>query len=370
MSLPRRALAVAGALIVVLGVEIIAGAAAVQAASGTGTRASVKASHLVTAGQTRLHASRGGPVAANLGIEGPYGITVGPDGALWFTNSGSIGRITTGGTVTIYTDPSIYNRTGSRPARTGHCGSPAAATTKSGGSTRPREPLRPTPTQAWSTHSGSRRARTGRCGSPTTGAPQLHRADRPTTGRVTTYTDPSIAQPVGITAGPDGAVWFTNSRRTTLHRADHHQRDSHQLPGPAATTVRDHGRAGRGAVVHHHAAEPIGRITTSGTVTNYTGAGISATQGITSGPDGALWFTNQSGSIGRIDPPRERSRATPTPGLGLDPEPEMITAGPDGALWFTNTADNTIGRITTSGTVTIYSYTALGHHACRGPGSV
>ena len=42
-------------------------------------------------------------------INGPYGITAGPDGALWFTNVGnySIGRITTGGVVTNYSDPSI-----------------------------------------------------------------------------------------------------------------------------------------------------------------------------------------------------------------------------------------------------------------------
>jgi virginiamycin B lyase len=39
------------------------------------------------------------------GIDGPTGITTGPDGALWFTNSGnnSIGRITTHGKVSNYT---------------------------------------------------------------------------------------------------------------------------------------------------------------------------------------------------------------------------------------------------------------------------
>ena len=38
------------------------------------------------------------------GIRGPQGIAAGPDGALWFTNhcGGSIGRITTRGTVTIF----------------------------------------------------------------------------------------------------------------------------------------------------------------------------------------------------------------------------------------------------------------------------
>jgi streptogramin lyase len=43
----------------------------------------------------------------------PYGITQGPDGALWFTNSRnrmSIGRITTGGAISSYTDASIDRR--------------------------------------------------------------------------------------------------------------------------------------------------------------------------------------------------------------------------------------------------------------------
>jgi IPT/TIG domain len=39
--------------------------------------------------------------------------------------------------------------------------------------------------------------------------------------------------------------------------------------------------------------DSIGRITTTGTVTSYTlGSGIFDPEGITAGPDGALWFTN------------------------------------------------------------------------------
>ena len=42
-------------------------------------------------------------------IDGAFGITDGPDGALWFTNNigNSIGRITTAGVVSDFTDPSI-----------------------------------------------------------------------------------------------------------------------------------------------------------------------------------------------------------------------------------------------------------------------
>ena len=54
-----------------------------------------------------------------------------------------------------------------------------------------------------------------------------------TTGVVTNYTGTGIDQPIGITAGPDGALWFTNIANNS-----------------------------------------IGRISTAGVVTNYTAAGI------------------------------------------------------------------------------------------------
>src|SRR5487761_1789928 len=102
----------------------------------------------------------------------------------------------------------------------------------------------------------------------------------------------------------------------------------------------------------------IGRITTSGTITSYTGPGISEPYGITAGPDGALWFTNYLGdSIGRITTSGTVTNYT-------DPSitsPEGITAGSDGALWFTNYVGASIGRITTSGTVTNYTGIGIDH---------
>ena len=126
-------------------------------------------------------------------------------------------------------------------------------------------------------------------------------------GSITTYADTITAS--GITAGPDGALWFTNSLS-------------------------------------------IGRITTTGQVTNYTGTGIDGPDGITAGPDGALWFTNNAGnSIGRIT---TAGHVTIYTGTGIS-APDGITAGPDGALWFNEADANKIGRITTSGVTTEYS---------------
>ena len=135
---------------------------------------------------------------------------------------------------------------------------------------------------------------------------------------VTNYTGTGIDAPQGITAGPDGALWFANEG----------------LTGEGSST--------------------IGRITTGGAIANYTGA--ASPVGITAGPDGALWFTNfgvrgSAGSIGRIT---TGGAATGYLGTGIS-NPVSIAAGPDGALWFTNVGNNSIGRITTDGAVTNYT---------------
>jgi streptogramin lyase len=71
--------------------------------------------------------------------------------------------------------------------------------------------------------------------------------------------------------------------------------------------------------------------------------------GIVAGPDGNLWFTEDTGNkIGRI---------TTTGGItefgGLSPVsgPGDITVGPDGDIWFAESCTSQIGKMSTSGTV-------------------
>lgn len=76
----------------------------------------------------------------------------------------------------------------------------------------------------------------------------------------------------------------------------------------------------------------------------------SGPQGITSGPDGNLWFAEaDANKIGRITPQGVVTEfAIPTPGS----RPYGIAAGPDGNVWFTESFGNKIGRITPGGTIT------------------
>ena len=97
----------------------------------------------------------------------------------------------------------------------------------------------------------------------------------------------------------------------------------------------------------------VGRITTSGALSYYP-VSFTPQGAIALGPDEALWFTGSDGSVGSI------GRITPNGNLAQYPTPTMnsfpqaITAGPDGAMWFTESGANNIGRITTAGVVQEY----------------
>ena len=99
------------------------------------------------------------------------------------------------------------------------------------------------------------------------------------------------------------------------------------------------------------------RVSYFDTLSNqYTGFDLptkeSAPTGITSGPDGAMWFTEYAADkIGRIT---NAGKITEF-GLDKDSGPTSIVTGTDGALWFTMQDGNAIGRITTSGTVSRFA---------------
>ena len=80
--------------------------------------------------------------------------------------------------------------------------------------------------------------------------------------------------------------------------------------------------------------------------------------GITGGPDGNVWFTeNVGGKIGRITPAgviTEFPVPTQPPGL------QFITTGPDGNLWFTEGSSGKIGRITPAGVITEFPIPTTG----------
>jgi virginiamycin B lyase len=102
----------------------------------------------------------------------------------------------------------------------------------------------------------------------------------------------------------------------------------------------------------------IGRITTTGVITQYAIPIAGACpQGITGGAaDGNLWFIAACGSsaspggyIGRVT---TAGVITEYPTPNESSQLEEITTGPDGNLWFTDAGTNSIGRVITPATST------------------
>jgi len=112
----------------------------------------------------------------------------------------------------------------------------------------------------------------------------------------------------------------------------------------------------------------IDKITTSGVVTQYPlpASVYEGPQGIAAGPDGNLWFAEYANAtIGKITPGGVITEyPLPTAGSG----PVNIAAGPDGNLWFTEYLSNAIGKITPSGAVTEYPLPVTVGQASFNPG--
>ena len=171
----------------------------------------------------------------------------------------------------------------------------------------------------------------------------------------------------GITAGPDGALWFTTltptgityppvapavARMTTAGAIT----STYTLPGSPSFGVPYQITTGPDSALwfSDYEANSAGRITTSGQATRFAITGFN-NGGVTTGPDGNVWVAEQGPVIARITP---GGMVTEFPVPALNPltrgAAQRIVAGPDGALWFTDSGNNSIDRITTAGSVTLY----------------
>jgi virginiamycin B lyase len=242
----------------------------------------------------------------------PGGITMGPDGGVWFTEiaTNAIGRLS-GGAITTFTLPQggWPNDIASGPDAalwfTEYSGDRIGRITTSGAVTEYAIP----PCQSC-TEVGPWDIAVGSDGALWFTELDADRIGRITTAGVITQFDLSGSQgsPFGITAGPDGALWFTN-------------------------------------------ATGVARITVDGAVTQEWSGG-SSLGAITTGPDGNLWFLETSSDlVGRLTPSTGQVRHFP---IDLNCFPQGI-ASAAGSLWFTCYNLDEVGRVGTDGRVTRFA---------------
>ncbi len=256
---------------------------------------------------------------------GPLSITVGPDGALWFTEQlgFKIGRITTSGQITEYALP-----------------------------TQLREP---------------QVIATGPDGALWFTAVLPNKAIGSVIGRITTsgrfkWYDKGIANEqfaYGIAPGPDGKMWFAlNAQIANISMTGKITLFPQQnLYIPTELTVAPNG------TIFFPAPGPsafmIVGMSPSGAQTDYpipvVKHGRAATF-VAMGPNGRdVWFLRLKGVVGKLDTAGKFTEfSVPIRRHGI-PFPAALTAGPDGAMWFTMSKSDTIGRVTQDGRFSIYS---------------
>jgi virginiamycin B lyase len=168
------------------------------------------------------------------------------------------------------------------------------------------------------------------------------------------------AQPLGIAAGPDGALWFTESALGRIGRITQSGAiTEYPLPSAGGWPVDIALGPDDALWFTEPGSGQIARMTTTGAVTEFPAPGASRLGGLTAGPDGNLWFT-ETGAIARLT---RQGVITRFPLSSASILPGGITIGPDGALWFTEysetnpiTCDGSrVGRITTAGHISEYA---------------
>lgn len=191
----------------------------------------------------------------------------------------------------------------------------------------------------------------------TVGASPAHIGRITTGGKVTIFDDPGGSYPHSITTGPDGALWFAESngsvgRMTTSGGVQHFQVAPTDASLQGLVTGPDGALWVTENVIHFtQLSNKVIRVTTRGKKKTYTVGG--GPDFICVGPDGAIWFTEEgSHAIGRLT---TRGAYTEFSVNDRYAVPIGIAAGPDGALWFTDgDGGSAIGRMTTSGKLTVY----------------
>ena len=256
----------------------------------------------------------------------PEGIAAGPDGNLWFTDGG-IGRITPAGQITEYPIPAA--------------------------DADPGEIVAGPDDNLWFTDV----AGIGRI---------------TLSGQITEFALPSPDFAVGITAEPDGDVWFTDVGSNAIGRITTGsgftrpgQVTEYPIPtrdsGPNRITAGPDGNLW----FTESGADQIGRITPAGQFTEYRiPTALADPVGIAAGPDGNLWFAETGGEqIGRISPVGQITEYRIPSAL---PDPRGIAAGPDGNVWFTEYHGGNIGRILTGAPAASTSAPSVTGSARRG----
>lgn len=172
-------------------------------------------------------------------------------------------------------------------------------------------------------------------------------------GNITSFTPPHKARPWGIVTGPDGALWFTEPCNDNIARlSTSGQFTEYKLPGvPKGGFTVDafYLAVGSDGALwsHEDKTDHVVRITTSGKITTsgYTLGGGSYELQSAVGFDDGFWYSNGDGlssvSIKTLKPTHDLYLA-----LSHGPAVGGVAADGNGNIWFSSLGANSVVRVT------------------------
>ncbi|HZS16655.1 MAG TPA: hypothetical protein VFA51_01855 [Candidatus Udaeobacter sp.] len=236
----------------------------------------------------------------------PFAITMGEDGAFWFTlsNSNEVARVIPPmATIRYSRTPSLSNPAFITPGPDGNIWFGEGSTGKIASVTR--------------------------------------------RGVITEYQFTFFGVSVGITTGPDGNIWFTDQTDHAVWRFEIATGSFTEFRTPTPNSFPGDITTGSDGNMWftEQAVDKFGRITPDGVITEFTG--VSAPGSIAAGPDGNIWIASAfTPQIARVTPSGAIT-IFPTPAT-----PTIIRPGNGNNLLFTEFSANKIASITTDGVVT------------------
>jgi streptogramin lyase len=275
---------------------------------------------------------------------GALGITVGPDGNLWFTEqtASKIGVIRLGGRITEIPLPAGTGPTRIHAGPDGNLWFSESARAFIGRVDVNTGTL--TEFALGNAGNATRGITSGPDGNVWFAENPGNRISHTATGGGASFPIPTASSgPSGITTGPDGNLWFTEFSGNNIGRiTTGGVIAEYPIPTPGAGASGITSGPGGYLWFIEKTAGKIGRITTSGVIAEFPIP--SGGDGITGAADGNIWFVEDSGKIGRLTPAGAVTEFPIPSGAGS--APSAIAEGPDGNLWFAENGTNKIGRIT------------------------
>ena len=169
------------------------------------------------------------------------------------------------------------------------------------------------------------------------------------------------SQPRAIALGSDGAIWFGEFAGGRIGRITTDGRlTEFAIPTPDSGPRALAAGADGNIWFSEFRAGKIGRITPAGVITEFPLPRANAGPGdITAGADGALWFVELSGGADGVATDGNRVGRITTSGVVTEypmpsttPSAVNLAVGPDRSIWYTQGAR--LGRVTPDGRITEY----------------